>query len=326
MQPQVKQVSAFGNGNVRTVVTEVGDGASYHWVRTPGRLRTAPLWAAPGQVLGALSSAGTERVEVAVVETVGDTQRHRLLGPSSVAFNVLFERRDPQGFTALLRETGRIVRRVHELPPVLGFDEPPALLTGLAAWLDTGRGPRDAPALHALVSDRLGRRRRERLRQWCDDLLGDAGTRRLLHGAAGIGQIVPFPGRDRAALLAGTHTGVGAPAWDLGSCLGQLLELHETGRRGFAGRPPEGDYGALAAAFLDGYGDGADPVAVGRAAALTCLNHVRTFVTYGAWHDDVALHVDLVRDLVDEEGGSALRGEAWAATPAAAGHRPGPGR
>ncbi|WP_158708969.1 hypothetical protein [Streptomyces sp. NRRL S-920] len=321
MQPQVKQVSAFGNGNVGTVVRKVGDG-TYHWVRTAGRLRAAPLWAAPAPVLRALSSASTDRLEVAVVETIDNTQHFRLPGPSSVAFDVLFKRVEPEEFTVLLRETGRVVRRVHDLPPVEGFDEPPALLVGLASWLATGRGPRDAHTLHTLAFDRLGSRRWQRLRRWCDDLVGDVGTRRLLHGAVGIGQVVPWPGHDRASLLAGTHTGVGAPAWDLGSCLGQLLELRETGRRGFAGRPPDSDYGALAAAFLAGYGNVADPVAVGHAAVLTCLNHLRMFVTYGTWHDDVALHVDLVRDLVDEEGGSALRGGAWATAPVTDGDRP----
>jgi hypothetical protein len=309
-EEQAKQIASFGNGNTRTVVTEEAPGC-FHWLRTRGRLRATPLWAAPLPVLHEVSSASTEVLEVVCPETSGDAQLYRMAGPSSVAFLILVEKAEPELFSSLLRETGRVVRRMHDLPLVEGFSSPPTQLAELTAWLETGRGPRDALKLHALAYRQLGEQRWSSLRSWCDELLNDVDGRRLLHGAVGLGQIVPVRGGDRGELLTGTHIGVGSSSFDLGSCLGQLLELHETSQRGFVGRSPDGDYGALAAAFLDGYGALPNPIAVGHAAVLTCLNHVRMFVTYGTWHEDVLLSVELILDLTDDQGRSALRGSSW---------------
>lgn len=298
-----KQVAEFGNGNVRTVVLDVG-GGEHHWVRSPGRLRESPLWSAPEPVLRALRQAGTAELAVATPEPSGTGQRYRLPGGRSVAFTILLGLSSVTEHVPLLEETGRVVRRIHDIAPVRGFDSAPPPLVELGRWLADGSGPRDAAALHLLIAERLGPGRWELVRRWCAELVDVVQNRTLLHGTVGLGQVVPGAGGDR--LMAGTHIGIGSPAWDVGALLGQVLELVEARRRSFTGQPPEGDHPALARAFLRGYGPVDDPALVGRAAALSCLNHVRVFASYGTWHEDVVRHADLVADLVEGEGALAL--------------------
>jgi hypothetical protein len=128
----------------------------------------------------------------------------------------------------------------------------------------------------------------------------------LLHGAPSLGLIVPSVSPGNCALLSGEDLARGPAAFDLGWLLGELAEMRATNVRGIGGLPDDRS-GPLARALLDGYGPPGDSVTTGRAATVRVFTHAHDYAAFVGWHDHVTDYLDIIADLIDEDGSSATK-------------------
>ncbi|WP_086829045.1 hypothetical protein [Allokutzneria sp. NRRL B-24872] len=294
----------FGTGNLTTAVADAGRGR-FRWTRRAGRLRSTPLALAPLGVLAAAEGASTGAVRFTVPSRVGDALVYDLPAPISIGWLTADPNADLAVHSGLIRDTGAAVRALHETPVPTGFSAPSPRLTELRDWLTTGAGSNDSAFLHAVAADRFGPRRWRAAEQWCADLLHPGENAVLCHGSLGLGMLVADPGSGAASLMTGTQLCVAPAAYDLGWFLGALHLLRATTSARFEVSSARLDHGSLALSFMDGYGE-FDRTAVGRAAVLCCLNHIRCLASYVGWQDDVLRAVDVVAELADTEGHAAL--------------------
>ncbi|MGY6024089.1 hypothetical protein [Streptomyces spinosirectus] len=308
-------VDSFATGYQRTAVHRTADG-SYLWVRGAGADRPVPLTGPGARARRRVAAPHAEGIRVALPDEIPGALLYTAHGAESAAKLLWTElppaRRDR--LTAALHATGRLLRTLHDASP----DAPPAEITGrtgppgparLAAWMDTGTGPRAAARLHGVLRARFGPRRWAAVRSWCAELAERAPGDVLLHGAPSTGSVIVADERPESAdavLLAGEDLAPGPAAFDAGWLLGEFLELRMTDtRKGARPRPLLTD---LPAAFLDGYGDVGDPVAAGRAAVLRIVTHAHDFAAYVDWHPELGLYADALPAYVDGEGTAALNG------------------
>jgi hypothetical protein len=309
-------VDSFATGYQRTAVHRLGDG-TFLWVRSAGADRPVPL-VGPGpparQRLAALRSAG---VRVVLPEEAPGALLYAAHGADSAAKLLWADlppaRRDR--LTTALHDTGRLLRTLHDAPDTgaapgeaTGRTGPPGPAR-LAAWMDTGTGPRAAAQLHGVLRARFGPRRWDAVRSWCAELAEPAPGDVLLHGAPSTGSLVVGDQLDEAAdsvLLTGEDLAPGPAAFDLGWLLGEFLELRMTAaRKGARARPLLTE---LPTALLDGYGSAGDPVATGRAAVLRIVTHAHDFAAYMGWHPELGLYADALPAYVDSDGTAVLNG------------------
>lgn len=301
-----------GTGLLRTSVARL-PGGGFVWERRPGPAAPEGLAPpAPGlarTVTEAGRSQGVEPALPTVADPTATVLRYRLPGAFSAAR--LLRIPDPQVpalVTEALRGTGRLLAALHTHTPAASLAAPPtgppSGIRRLRGWLARGEGPGDAGRLHRAFVARLGEGRRRRAIE-AADWAGWAGGGALLHGAPGLGGLVPSPYAGRGALLTGEELAVGTPEFDVGWLLGELVELRAAARLGLGGAPAH-DYAPLARALLDGYGP-ARPAPLARAALLRILTHTHDYAAYVGWHDDLTSYLDLLAGLVDEDGAPAAR-------------------
>lgn len=303
----------YGTALVRTSVLGVG-GGRFVWERRPGE-SGAPLARPTPDLARLVTRAGRERgvrPSLPMAPCPSDDRlpvlRYELPGAFSAAR--LLRMPDPQVpglVTEALRGTGHLLAALHALGPATPTTPPsgpPGGVRRLTRWLSRGEGPGAAGRLHRAFVRRLGEVRRRRAVE-AGDWGGWSGRGVLLHGAPGLGVLVPAPYPGRGALLTGEELALGTPEFDLGWLLGELAELRAAARLGLGGAPAH-DYAPLARALLDGYGP-AHPAPLARAALLRILTHVHDYAAYVGWHDDLASYLDLLADLVDDDGMSVLK-------------------
>ncbi|WP_158685036.1 hypothetical protein [Streptomyces sp. LaPpAH-108] len=294
---------------MRTSVFRVDDGR-FAWERAPGPTPGAALAFPAPEAARAMAEAGrTGGVRPALPSRCGRPHVLRYDVPGVFSAARLLRMPDP-AVPALvaeaLRGTGRLLALLHRAAPVGVADGPPPGVRRLRRWLRTGDGPGAAPRLYEALAARLGERRWRRAGELGDWTVWEGGT--PLHGAPGLGGLVPSPYLGRAALLTGEELATGIPEFDVGWLLGELAELRAAARLGLGGAAPH-DYAALARAVHEGYGsaapDGLVRTALGGAAVLRVLTHVHDFAAYVGWHDDLTAYLELLADLLDSDGAAA---------------------
>jgi aminoglycoside phosphotransferase (APT) family kinase protein len=308
-------VDSFATGYQRTAVHRSADGSCL-WVRSAGADRPVPLTGPGARARLRMAAPRPEGIRVVLPDEIPGALLYTAYGAESAAKLLWTElppaRRDR--LTAALHATGRLLRTLHDAP----CDAPPAEITGrtgppgparLAAWMDTGTGPRAAARLHGVLRARFGPHRWAVVRSWCAELAERAPGDVLLHGAPSTGSVIVADERlepAEAALLTGEDLAPGPAAFDIGWLLGEFLELRMTDtRKGARPRPLLTD---LPAALLDGYGAIGDPPAAGRAAVLRIVTHAHDFAAYMGWHSELGLYADALPAYVDSEGTAALNG------------------
>ncbi|MFF4356309.1 hypothetical protein [Streptomyces sp. NPDC001604] len=310
-------VDSFATGYQRTTVHRLTDG-SFRWVRSAGADRPVPLVGPGPQARRRLASLRSGTVRVGLPEEAPGALQYTVHGADSAA-KLLWAELTPahrDRLSVALHDTGRLLRTLHDVPD---RGTPPGELSGrsgppgparLAAWMDTGRGPRAARELHGVLRASFGPRRWETVRSWCAASAEPGPADVLLHGAPSTGSlIVGDPGLPAAdsVLLTGEELAPGSPAFDLGWLLGEFLELRMTADRKGTSRPLLTE---LPTALLDGYGTPDDLLAVGRAAVLRIVTHAHDFAAYLGWHPELGLYADVLPGYVDGDGAAALDGSS----------------
>lgn len=293
--PDVTVVAELGTGLVRTRILDLG-GGRFVWERRAGEDRGAPLPVPADAARRAVDGAAAGGVRPVLPTADGDVRLYPVPGAFSAAR--LLHQPAPAVFALLveaLRGTGATLAALHACPAPAGLPRTPPALERLTAWLD---GPPDPFASAARA--RLGPGRWERARAWCTAAAGTDGVEEpvLLHGAPGLGLLVPGLRPGVAGLVCGEDLAAGPRAWDVGWLLGELLELRLAAARGL-GSAPRVDYDALVAAVRDGYGTPPANAAVDRVATLRILLHARDYGAHVGWHDDLLGYADVVAELLD---------------------------
>ncbi|MFE6128326.1 hypothetical protein ACFQ6Q_08660 [Streptomyces sp. NPDC056437] len=269
-------------------------GGGFLWWHLPGPLAARPLTAPLAPLVPHLGPE-TGAALAAVAEPYGDGLLHRAAGSASLAAWLRDPRPQARRLAAhSLVSAARTLRAVHRVR-VPGPPRIPPGLRRLGAWIAGDQLPDAAGRLRELARDVWGERRTARLASWADDAA--RGTH-LVHGWASVGALIPPLSRGRVALLTGEDLAVGRPELDLGWMLGDLVEL--------AWAMPYFGNDDLRRGFLDAYGPGPDPVAVGRCAVLRVATHMQDFATYGGWSDELHGYLDFTAELIDEEGRRAV--------------------
>jgi phosphopantothenoylcysteine decarboxylase/phosphopantothenate--cysteine ligase len=275
----------YGTGLLRTTIAP--DRGGYRWTRRPGPLAPTPFACeADGAALAELSAIGGARL----VRGVGGAEErsYHVDGSESVAGLLLRDGPDAR-LARRLRDVGRLLRAVHELPG----PPTPAPARGvrrLEDWLSGRAGTPRAAYAASLLARGLGPRLAP-LRDWCVRLRTDAVT--LSHGCAGLGSVVAGSGEWRTELLAGEDI-CSAPWYlDLGWLVGELVELRWQ-------LPGNDDVWRQSMdALFDGYGrdPGEDWAPL---AALRILLHIHDFTAYVGWNDEsFSRHLHFVTFLLD---------------------------
>lgn len=184
---------------------------------------------------------------------------------------------------AMLAPLGAGLAQVHRHDA--GDRPEPSGLRRLRRWLRAGTGPGAVDRLHELVI-------RMDLQEPLDALVqqlqatGPEGVLSL--GAPGMNTVFPRRGGRQVALLVTDEVSAARPEWDLGWCVGELLELEND-----VELVPEprslGDHPTVAP-FLHAYretGGRADPESVSAAAVLRWAVHLHDFTAFVGWADDV---------------------------------------
>ncbi|MFF7189349.1 hypothetical protein ACFZAR_29750 [Streptomyces sp. NPDC008222] len=311
-------IDSFATGYQRTAIYRLANG-SFLWARSPGADRPVPLTGPGPQARRRLASLRSAGVRVALPEPAPGALHYTAHGADSAAkllwTDLTPARRDR--LTTALHDTGRLLRTLHGIP---NTGAPPGEVTGrtgppgparLAAWMDTGTGPRAAQHLHGVLRTRFGPRRWAAVRSWCAALAEPAPGGVLLHGAPSTGSIVvgddsaPRPAPTDSVLLTGEDLAPGPAAFDLGWLLGEFLELRMTAASQGLTRPLLTE---LPKVLLDGYGTVGDPLATGRAAVLRIVTHAHDFAAYMGWHPELGVYADALPAYVDSDGTAALNG------------------
>jgi hypothetical protein len=311
-------VDSFATGYQRTSIYRLANG-SFLWARSPGADRPVPLTGPGPLARHRLASLRSADVRVALPDHAPGALHYTTHGADSVArllwTDLTPARRDR--LITTLQGIGRLLRALHSPPnagappgDVSGRTGPPGP-TRLAAWMDTGAGPRAAQHLHGVLRTRFGPRRWATVRSWCAALAEPEPVDVLLHGAPSTGSIVVGddgafrPAATDSVLLTGEDLAPGPAAFDLGWLLGEFLELRMTAAAQRLARPLLVE---LPEALLDGYGTVGDPLAAGRAAVLRIVTHAHDFAAYMGWHPELGLYADTLPSYVDSDGTAALTG------------------
>lgn len=319
-------VRQFETGYQRTLITVDAD-RNHRWTRLPGTDRGSALHGPSPAVAAALAGLAYGGVRVALATgAAGGGVSYPAPGSGTAAGLALSHPEGPDldRLAWALTGTGGLLRRIQAAAPADIAAAGPAGPARALAWMRTGGGPRAAAVLHRELRRSLGAARWDELMRWCAALArpstppparGDV----LLHGAAGMGQVVlaeeppdaadepAAPGPASAALLVGEDIARGPADFDLGWLLGELVELRALAAG--QGRRPEFP-GVARAAVLAGAGGLTDPVQAGRAAVLRMLVHAHDFAAYVGWHPDLLVHLRALPDLVDT-GGDGVLTEPW---------------
>lgn len=290
-------VAEYGSALTRTQVLAGAQGG-FTWIRTPGTARSGPPRQPPGALLAAFGATAHDPVtdcgpEVRCVlpRVYGsDGGRHYPL-PGRRSLAELLLSGSPPGTPAatpsaqdVLGGLGRALRALHAAPlPAAdgaGAFTPPDAWRRLRSWAESpAAGP--AAQLHQGLREFLGTPRWRRVEAWLGEL-PEAGPRTLVHGAPGLGLLVPAEVRGTPhGLITGEDVGIAAWQWDVGWVLAELREL-----RFYAARlhRPESGWERLEHAFLSGYGRPRDPL-VQRCAVLRSLLHLHDFSVFVTWDE-----------------------------------------
>lgn len=304
-------------GYLTTTLT-VSAGGEHTLVRRAGAdrpQRPAPSSAHLAQVAQAVGSA----CRTSPGQSLGGGWRHPVPGPASLAPLLTAGMLDAP-LLRLCGSVGTLLAEVHATAPREPLDEPSGL-GRLRAW--SAAGPRAAGQALDVVADELGA---DGLAALLADLdTAAAGTRATtLLGAPGSQAVYPDPGGGPPTVLVTDEMACGAPAWDLGWFVGELVERS-------LGAPDAGDALERAArqllrAHAETAGTQTSPQHVADAAAARILVHVHDYASYVGWHDSLRERVQTVARLRAAPGrGPAAgtdrgvtRGAAWF-TPAPAG-------
>ncbi|MEO3857101.1 hypothetical protein [Acrocarpospora sp. B8E8] len=296
-----KVVASYATGYMLTAIVESGDG-DYLWTRRPGPARTTRMRTPDPAVLATVLEVPKGRVGLTVPsrrEGGGVTYRTGQARPIASAFLGLGE----SGFDLerdaadTLTATGLTLALLHAKPLPLADLPAPEGPQRLLAWLRGGQGPGAAADLHRRAVEILGQARMTAAEAWCAPLPQSRHV--LLHGAPGHGILLPAtPGRD-GALLIGEDISAGAPEFDVGWLVGELVEFRDAGRKLGHGPLRHVDYDALIGCLLDGYAAPLDLAEVGRVAAVRFLTHTHDFAAYMQWHEILVGYLNVLADVID---------------------------
>ncbi|KIF75267.1 hypothetical protein QR77_17745 [Streptomyces sp. 150FB] len=306
-------VAEYGSALVRTRVLADERGDRFTWIRTPGAARSGPLPQPPPSLLAALTpleldgaTDGRPGVRCVLPRAHGSAGglRYPLPGrrslaelllpgdPPSAPYDASYPREVLYGF-------GRLLRALHAAP-LPAVDEAdahalPGTWRRLRSWADS---PASGPAaqLHRSLRELIGASHWARVEKWLSEL-PEAAPRTLVHGAPGLGLLVPAEVRDTAnGLITGEDVGVAPWQWDVGWVLAELRELRFFSARL---RRPETAWEWLEQSFLSGYGRPRDPL-VQRSIVLRSLLHLHDFSVYVAWDEaEVRRYAALLADAVE---------------------------
>ncbi|MFD0375084.1 hypothetical protein [Streptomyces sp. NPDC127112] len=319
-------VDMFATGFQRTRVLRLGDG-TYVWRRAAGPDRPTSLAAPSAQARRHLAALPRPDFLTLSLPTVSDDGLSYAAPGYLTAAKMLWSDPSPADRARLagfLGSVGRLLRVLHTHPAPCGSATAgPVGPARLAAWMDSGQGPRAATRMHDMLRKGVGGKRWDAVRDWCSDLSRPAADAVLLHGAMSTGCLIlpaeaaPFPAGEEeddgggtppasgAALLIGEDLALGPSGFDLGWMLGELLELRMTAAHRSVPRPILSE---LPTALLAGYGATSDPVVVGRAATLRMLTHAHDFAAYVGWHPELELYARTAARYIDTDGAAALDG------------------
>lgn len=335
--PDLGIVREYGTRYLRITV-RYGPDTGFSWLRTPGPAHTRQQRLPGSEIAAALRHLGAAAVDGPGARPVlGEWVTAAVPGgevPSGVRSGVLY-RGVPGAFSVArllpsadaaafrlslgaLADAGRMLRRLHRQPWQLTERPPHPGVQRLLDWIRADGTDPAAIRLRELARHRLGSALWDRLRDWAEEAVrppGQGGAV-LLHGAPGIGCLIPAPGGGRTAVLTGEEVTGGDPGLDLGWVLGELHELRAAAASGLgaAGTGPAVDYAAAAHALISGYtgNDRGVPPGTARAATLRLAVHMRDFASFVGWHEDLRHYCDLLAETLVEEGAPAL---VWAGIP-----------
>lgn len=305
-------VAEFETALVRTTVLAAAQDDGFTWVRTAGAARSGPLRRAPRDLLAALTApapappAGRGPGVRCVLPRVYDGAEglhYPLPGRRSLAELLLSG--DPSGppddtrTDDMLYGLGRLLRALHAAPLPAEREAGGYALPGawrrLRSW--TGAPADGRPAqLHLNLRELLGSSRWSLVERWSGEP-PETGPRTLVHGAPGLGLLIPAEtGGLPHGLITGEDAGIAPWQWDVGWVLAELGEL-----RHFSARlhRPGTDWARLEQSFLDGYGRPRDPL-VRRCTALRSLLHLHDFCVFVTWDEaEVRRYAALLVDTID---------------------------
>lgn len=300
-------IDQFATGYQRTEVYQSPQHA-FRWVRTPGTDRCTPPATPGSDAAGALAPLRAGSVRLSMPRAIGGTLHYTAPGAASVAKLLLgaVTAGDRRWLAPILHETGRLLRMLHtdtrsSLAPRTGPPGP----ARLAAWMDSGTGPRAAGLLHSEMHRGLGTERWMIVRAWCRSLTATPAQECLLHGAVSTGSLIPGTGPGEAVLLAGEEIARGPAEFDVGWLLGEFLEFRLIAAHEGHAMPLLTE---LPAVFLSGYKTPPARSAIGRAAVLRVMTHAHDFAAYVGWHPQLALFIAALPGYIDTEGRAALDG------------------
>jgi hypothetical protein len=306
-------VAEYGSALVRTKVVAGAQNDRFTWIRTGGAARPEPLQQPPRVLMAALTALEPGRttdrgpgVRCVLPRTHGSEGglRYPLPGRRSLAELLLSvdPSSPPKGMSSTQDELygfGRLLRALHSAPlPAPGEADAyalPGAWRRLFSWTALPAPGRPAQ-LHQALRELLGSARWRRIEEWSDEL-PQAVPRTLVHGAPGLGLLVPAEVPDIPhGLITGEDVGVAPWQWDVGWVLAELREL-----RFFSARlhRPEIDWQRLEQSFLSGYGRPCDPW-VHRSAVLRSLLHLHDFSVFVTWDEqEVRRYAALVEDAME---------------------------
>ncbi|MFE9170732.1 hypothetical protein ACFYNZ_14600 [Streptomyces kebangsaanensis] len=265
----------YGTDLLRTRVSALPGG--HEWTRTTGRLAPEPFRTATGLEHRLAAAGRADAVRLAVGHGGPTSRVYQVAGGESVANALLTVGPLPQ-LREPLRGLGLALSRLHAGGPP-NADPPPGPPRGLRrldTWL-AGRAPvARAAYVGAELRSRLGPERWSRVTAWCRRT-GEDSDVTLVHGAPGLGSLVPGDGDGTATLLTGEDLAVAPWYFDLGWVLGELVEL-----RWQLGGDQQG-WQFLLEALFEGYGRDVGEQ-WNRVAALRILLHVHDIAAYVGWH------------------------------------------
>lgn len=301
-------VAEFATALVRTTVLTAARDGGFTWVRTPGAARSGPLRRPPHDLLAALETPATgdgSGVRCVLPRAYDGEEglRYPLPGRRSLAELLLSDdASNPPDDTRtddVLYGLGRLLRALHAAPLPAQGEAGAYVLPGawrrLRSW--TGAPAAGRPAqLHVRLRELLGEVRWSLVERWSSEP-PEAGPRTLVHGAPGLGLLIPAEaGGLPHGLITGEDVGIAPWQWDVGWVLAELGEL-----RHFSARlhRPGTDWTRLEQVFLDGYGRPRDPL-VRRFTALRSLLHLHDFSVFVTWDEaEVRRYAALLADTID---------------------------
>ncbi|MGW1171707.1 phosphotransferase [Streptomyces sp. NPDC002550] len=310
-------VAEYGSALVRTkILAGAQGGGRFTWIRTPGAARSGPPQQPPRALLAtftalehASATDGGPGVRCVLPRVYGSEGGRNYPLPGRRSLAELLLSGNPPSTEDMLRGLGRLLRALHAAPlPTAGAADafaPPDAWRRLRSWVDSPAAGRSTQ-LHCYLRELLGTSRWRRVEEWLSEL-PEAVPRTLVHGAPGLGLLVPaeVPGSPHG-LITGEDIGITAWQWDIGWVLAELREL-----RFFATRlhRPKSDWKRLEHSFLSGYGRPCDPL-VQRSTVLRSLLHLHDFSVFVTWDEtEVRRYAALVvytmeaADLMDEQEG-----------------------